>query len=286
MIENKLIYGDGLEVMAGLSDRSIHLVLTDIPYDVINREDNGLRNLDKGDADRLTFELSDFMDQVIRVCGGSIYIFCSTEQVSYIRARMVEAKMSTRLGVWSKTNPSPMNGDHIWLSSLEVCVYGKKKGSTFNLHCKKPLWEYPIVSHHNRTHPTQKPTRLASCLINASSKKGDIVLDPCMGTGCFPLTAGRLMRRYVGIDNNASYVVQARRFEVNFKRLGYFTEDRDGAIMLLDIDTGIFQRGKHQGERIEDVARCDPDYLSYLVSNACDTSYPVKAFINGMQYTK
>ena len=67
---------------------------------------------------------------------GSIYIFCSTEQVSEIRRLLGLNKLSTRLIIWNKTNPSPMNGQYIWLSSVECCVYGKFPKATFNEHCK------------------------------------------------------------------------------------------------------------------------------------------------------
>ncbi len=222
---NKFIYGDDLEVMGRLPDRSIHLVLTDIPYDVVNRKSGGLRNLDRGVADKLAFELSDFMDQVVRVALGSIYIFCGTEQVSYIRSRMVEAGLSTRLGIWEKSNPSPMNGERIWLSGIEVCVYGKRGGATFNEHCKTPVWTAPVVHHSKRIHPTEKPLLLGQYLIHVSSKEGDIVLDPCMGGGTFPLGARMMGRRFIGVDSNADYVVKARIRNNRYKDIVSYNMD-------------------------------------------------------------
>ena len=44
---NTVHHGDCLKIMKCFSDKSIDLILTDIPYDVVNRKDNGLRNLDK-----------------------------------------------------------------------------------------------------------------------------------------------------------------------------------------------------------------------------------------------
>lgn len=44
---NKIICGDCLEVMKEISDKSINLTITDIPYEEVNRKDNGLRNLNK-----------------------------------------------------------------------------------------------------------------------------------------------------------------------------------------------------------------------------------------------
>ena len=73
----------------------------------------------------------------------AIYIYCGTEQVSNIRKLLVQNKMSTRLIILEKSNPSPMNGDKIWLSGIECCVYGKFPKATFNLHCKNTVLRYP-----------------------------------------------------------------------------------------------------------------------------------------------
>src|ERR1700682_4700980 len=109
---NQIICANCLDKMKEMEDKSIDLIHTDIPYGVVSREDNGLRSLDKKDADIETFVLKDFLNEVIRICKGSIYIFCSTEQVSEIRGRLAE-EMTTRLCIWERTNPSPMNGQYI-----------------------------------------------------------------------------------------------------------------------------------------------------------------------------
>ena len=51
MSKYKLLHGDCLEKMKDIPDGSVDMVLTDIPYGVVNRASNGLRNLDKGCAD-------------------------------------------------------------------------------------------------------------------------------------------------------------------------------------------------------------------------------------------
>ena len=114
-----------MNVLPSLADGSISVTLTDIPYDEVNRKSGGLRNLDKSHADIITFPLDDFIDEVVRVTSGSIYIFCGSVQVSHIRNRLIEHKLSVRHCIWEKTNPSPMNGQHIWLSSIENCVFAK-----------------------------------------------------------------------------------------------------------------------------------------------------------------
>ena len=75
MSDIKLYNDDCMNIFPSLDDGSIHLTLTDIPYDEVNRKSGGLRNLDKSHADIITFPLDDFIDEVVRVTSGSIYIF-------------------------------------------------------------------------------------------------------------------------------------------------------------------------------------------------------------------
>lgn len=51
-------------------DGVFDVTLTDIPYDMVNRADNGLRNLDKSHADILTFNLDDFLNEIYRLNKG------------------------------------------------------------------------------------------------------------------------------------------------------------------------------------------------------------------------
>jgi len=94
-MENNRIYNiDAIEGMKKLGCKTVDLVITDIPYDIpVISEVYSLRNniniVESNEiinsVFKLNFDLNTFLDQTIRVCRGSIYIFCSTEQVSYIR---------------------------------------------------------------------------------------------------------------------------------------------------------------------------------------------------------
>lgn len=194
---NKILLGDCLVLMREMPDNFVDLILTDIPYGVVTRPDAGLRSLDKGIADIETFDLQAFLPEVIRICSGSIYIFCATEQAGIIRSTL-DKHMSTRTCVWEKTNPSPMNGQYLWLSGIELCIYGKKRGATFNEHCKNIVWRFPV--QRKRGGLTPKPLKLFEMLIKASSNVGDIVCDPCMGVGSAVVAALHTGRHYIGID--------------------------------------------------------------------------------------
>lgn len=204
-----MLYNDDcLNILKEMKDKSVDLIVTDIPYGEVNRTSNGLRNLNKGAADIVTFDLNTFVKECARMCKGSIYIFCGIEQVSSIRAQLVELKLSTRLCIWEKTNPSPMNGDKIWLSGIECCVYGKFPKATFNQHCKNPVFHFPCG--RNKIHPTQKPLALISYLIESSSNEGDVVFDPCMGSGTTGEAALKLNRKFIDCELNPSYFLAAK----------------------------------------------------------------------------
>ena len=199
----KLYNADCLEILKTLPDKSVDLVLTDIPYGGVNRESNGLRNLDKGKADICDFELRDMMVEFIRITKGSGYIFCGWEQISELIGILRENKLSNRLCVWKKTNPSPMNGQSIWLSGAEYCVYWKNKNATFNEHCKNVVWEFP--SGRSKIHPTEKPLKLFEYLMKTSSKENDTILDPFMGSGTTGVACKNLGREFIGIELYEKY---------------------------------------------------------------------------------
>ena len=171
MIEIDKIYNeDCLEGMKRIDDASVDCIITDIPYNEVNRSDNGLRNLDKKGADIGQFDANDLTRTLCAKTKGSVYMFCGINQVSDIRVTMTDCGLSTRLLIWEKTNPSPMNGDKIWLSGIECCVYGKKSGAVFNEFCKNVVFRYP--SGDSNVHPTQKPLDLMRRFVLASTKVG------------------------------------------------------------------------------------------------------------------
>jgi site-specific DNA-methyltransferase (adenine-specific) len=75
-----------------------------------------------------------------------------------------------------------------------------------------PYWSMP----ENTAHPTQKPEKLLAKLILASSNKGDIVFDPFLGSGSTSVTAKKLDRHYIGIEQNPQYCAWCeKRLEIS-----------------------------------------------------------------------
>jgi site-specific DNA-methyltransferase (adenine-specific) len=70
-----------------------------------------------------------------------------------------------------------------------------------------PFWSMP----ENTDHPTQKPEKLLAKIILASTKKGNIVFDPFLGSGTTAVTAKKLGRKYVGVEVDEYYCCLAEK---------------------------------------------------------------------------
>jgi site-specific DNA-methyltransferase (adenine-specific)/modification methylase len=83
----------------------------------------------------------------------------------------------------------------------------------------RDLWELPLVQGKERLrgedgkalHPTQKPEEMLKRIILASSNKGDIVLDPFLGSGTTTYIAKKYGRNWIGIEQDKEYVKIARK---------------------------------------------------------------------------
>lgn len=227
-IKNQLFNVDCIEAMKLLPDLSVDMTLTDIPYGEVSK--NGeerakykgqLRKIDKGNADMLTFDLQEFLKEVSRITKGSIYIFCGIEQIEPIYTYFKNHKdFMVRQCIWRKTNPSPINGQHMWLSSFENCIFAKRRRTKFNQRCKSSVWDFP--TGRSKIHPTEKPVELFKYLIESSSDEGELVFDPCIGSGTTAIASLELNRNYIGFEIDKEYFDKA-----NNRISKYIAEDKE-----------------------------------------------------------
>lgn len=207
--KNGMLFNDDcmnvLSTLENGSDR-VNLTLTDIPYGAVNRE-NGMRVFDKGNADIVTFDLLNFLDKVYSITDGTIIIFCGKEQFStifnYFAKKQNDKRGTVRQIIWQKSNPAPLQGQYIYLSGIENAVWFKKRGATFNAHCKNTVFKYP--NGRSKIHPTEKNHDLIKELILDNSNEGDIVFDPCCGSAAHCLCAEQLNRKYIGVELDKQY---------------------------------------------------------------------------------
>ena len=223
---NKIYNMDCLEGMKEIDDGSIDMILTDIPYgghvttNGAERSKYGgqMRNMNKGAADILTFDLRDFLKECHRITRGSIYIFCGIEQVSDVFSFFKQKPdVMTRRCLWRKTNPSPQNGQHMWLAGTEDCIFVKKRKTLFNRKCASSVWDFPVG--RGKIHPTEKPLKLFEYLVESSSKEKDIIFDPCIGSGTTAIAAMLTKRNFIGFELDKGYYdIASKRIEEHRKQ--------------------------------------------------------------------
>lgn len=89
------------------------------------------------------------------------------------------------------------------------------KNGNFRMTCPSNFWDdisIPFWSMpENTDHPTQKPEKLYAKLILASSREGDMIFDPFMGSGTSCVVAKKLGRHYLGIEINEEYCLWAMK---------------------------------------------------------------------------
>jgi modification methylase len=119
-------------------------------------------------------------------------------------------------------------------------------------------WLFPICTGAERLrddkgdklHPTQKPEALLARILMASTKPGDVVLDPFFGSGTTGAVARRLGRRFVGIEREQDYIDAANQRIAAVKPLadadlavlsGKRAEPRVAFVSL--IDSGLLKAG-------------------------------------------
>jgi modification methylase len=134
--------------------------------------------------------------------------------------------------VWRKTNPMPNFRGRRFQNAHETLIWATRdrraKGYTFNYDSLKAAnddlqmrsdWLFPICNGGERLknddgdklHPTQKPEALLARVMQASTKPGDVVLDPFFGTGTTGAVARRLGRHFIGIERERDYIDAASR---------------------------------------------------------------------------
>jgi site-specific DNA-methyltransferase (adenine-specific) len=207
----KLFHGDGSEYLLD-NVAPFDLVLTDPPYNEVNRHSNGLARLDRGEADSLTVDIPWYAHAYDEATtkNASVYVFCGFRQLSKWLDHFVDLGLSVRGGVWHKTNVLPMNAEHLWTSGLEAIAFGRKPGAYFD-HPVSPLYFHGRTTPMTDIHPTAKPLWLFQEIIETSCPPGGIVLDTFAGVGTTLEAAKKAGRKAVGIELKEEYCEAASR---------------------------------------------------------------------------
>ena len=228
-----LIFGDCLKRLKEIPSNSIDLIIADPPYDIKNTTPGGnskLANSMRPTNDQIKnknltkgYDLS-ILHELIRVCKGiNIYIFCNKAQLPlYFNYFVNGYNTNFDLIKWVKTNPVPTFFNK-YISDTEYCFYARKKG-----YCNPQSYEDGLTLYSDKLntidknkymHPTVKPLPLIEKLVRNSSKKGDIILDPFMGTGTTGVACLNHERKFIGMENDLDYFAMscARMLDSEYK---------------------------------------------------------------------
>jgi site-specific DNA-methyltransferase (adenine-specific) len=228
--------GDGLEGLKALEGGSADLVFADPPY---NRGKNFGNNRDRrrdyfGWTERWVIEARRTLRE-----GGSIYVCSGWEHSGRIQEILSRHFTVRNRITWRREKGRgarrnwKQNMEDIWFATkgddyffnlvkwkkTVIAPYreGGKPKDWVEENGRKHRWTHPSniwtdlcvpfwSMRENTPHPTQKPEKLVARIIEASSHKGDLVVDPFLGSGTTAVVARRLGRRYMGFEMNPDYI--------------------------------------------------------------------------------
>ena len=243
---DKTIIGDTFETLRCLPEKSVDLLIVDPPYN-LDKNFNG--ETFKKTSDDLYEEYTErWISLIIPLLkkNATIYVCCdwqssleigkTLKKYFYIQNRITWQREKGR-GAYTNWK----NGmEDIWFATnsktytfhVEDVKIRRKVIAPYKVNGKPKDWEetkqgnfrntYPSnfwddisipywSMSENTAHPTQKPEKLLAKLILASSNPGDVVLDPFLGSGSTSVTAKKLGRHYIGIEQNVQYCVWAEK---------------------------------------------------------------------------
>ena len=245
-ILDKTILGNTLEILSLLPENSVDLLIVDPPYN-LDKDFHG--NKFKETSGEIYEEYTENWIKLVKPVlkkNATIYVCCDWRSSSHIfmvlnkyfhvqnritwqREKGRGALANWKNGmedIWFATNSNKytFNVEAVKVRRSVIVPYkedGKPKDweetkegrfrntypSNFWDDISIPYWSMP----ENTAHPTQKPEKLLAKLILASSNEGDVVLDPFLGSGSTSVTAKKLGRHYIGIEQNEQYCVWAEK---------------------------------------------------------------------------
>jgi len=247
---DQIIEGDCVERMLALPEGCADLVFADPPYNMQLRGELRRPDQSKVDAvddhwdqfgsfseyDRFTHEWLTAARRCLKDT-GSLWVIGSYHNIFRVGATLQDLGFWILNDVvWRKSNPMPNFKGRRFTNAHETLIWATKNPEqkyTFNYEAMKALndelqmrsdWTLPICAGHERikgadgqkAHSTQKPESLLHRVIVASSKPGDVILDPFFGSGTTGAVAKRLGRHFIGIEREKTYadVARARIAEV------------------------------------------------------------------------
>lgn len=239
-----ILRGDCIDILNSLPESSVDLIFADPPYNLQlggellrpnhSRVDGVEESWDKFEDfaayDAFTRAWMKAARRVLKP-SGSLWVIGSYHNIFRVGAVLQDAGFWILNDVvWRKSNPMPNFRGTRFANAHETLIWAardKEARYRFNYEAMKNMnedlqmrsdWLLPICTGSERlkgadgrkAHPTQKPEALLYRVIMASSKPGDVVLDPFFGTGTTGAVAKRLGRHWIGIERDEEYAQAAQ----------------------------------------------------------------------------
>ncbi len=236
-----ILKGDCISALEKLPENSVDVLFADPPYNLqldgdLHRPDQS--RVDAVDNDWDQFDSFKAYDAFTRAWllaarrvlkpSGTIWVIGSYHNIFRVGTSLQDLGFWILNDViWRKTNPMPNFRGRRFQNAHETMIWAsldqKAKGYTFNYDALKAAnddvqmrsdWLFPICTGAERlkndagskVHPTQKPEALLARILAASTKPGDVVLDPFFGSGTTGAVAKRMGRHFVGIEREQDYI--------------------------------------------------------------------------------
>ena len=201
-MKNKIFCGDCLKIMKKISDESINAIITDPPYGT---------NYGKIANDETLEVYKKSFNEMFRILKDKSFLITYCFPL-YIPEIIEEAKKQGFIYRWIgfnyypnmfKQKPQPLGYNRYDLFLIFSKGDAKKRGYI------KDTIHILMDNKNNKTrefgHPHQKPEKCAEKLIKATTKEGDLVLDPFAGFGTFLKVAKDMKRNFIGIEISEEY---------------------------------------------------------------------------------
>ena len=205
MTEINLLHGDCFELLQGIPDESVDMVLTDPPYGMSFQSGHRKTKYEKIKGDSNLDWLDDFVNEIYRVSKPNTahYVFCSFHHIDKFK-QAIEKKFKVKnILTWVKNNTSmgDLKGD--FAPKTEFIIFFHKGRKLIKGKRDPNVLEFKKT--RNELHPTQKPVDMIEYLIEKFSDKGDLILDPFMGSGSTGVACINTNRNFIGMELDENY---------------------------------------------------------------------------------
>jgi site-specific DNA-methyltransferase (adenine-specific) len=229
---NQIHQGDCLALMPSIPDKSIDMILCDLPYGTTSCEWDSIIDMGKlwQEYERVikdngaivltanakfTFTLYNSNPKLFRYK----WIWEKNVSPSFVLANKMPLKIHEDVLIFYKTpaiyNPQKTKGEPYSTKRKDkMPITGIMRTSTENVtgdRYPKDIIKIKLDNHGISMHPTQKPVALFEYLIKTYTNEGDLVLDNCSGSGTTAIACINANRRYICIEQNEEYVRRSRQ---------------------------------------------------------------------------